>query len=155
VVAREGFQPLLMDDAVNRPARELAVAHARAARAHRATGRRVALITGGETTVPVRNAAGRGGRNSEYLLALALALDGAPGVWALAADSDGKDGTQDNAGALTAPDSLRRASILGLDPVELLANNRAWVFFAALDDLVMTGPTGTNANDVRIVLIMG
>ncbi len=152
VLGAAGVEPLLMDAAVDAPARELAAAHAARARELRATGRRFAIVTGGETTVRVVNPSGRGGRNTEYLLALALALDGLPGVWALAADSDGIDGTEENAGAILRPDSLRRALVLGLDPVALLERNCAWDLFAALGDLVVTGPTGTNANDVRVVL---
>lgn len=153
VLRAAGYEPLLMDDAVNAPARDLAARHAALARQALAAGRRVALVTGGETTVRVRNPAGRGGRNTEYLLALALA--GAPGAWALAADTDGIDGTEDNAGALLAPDALERSRALGLDAAALLAANRAWDFFAGLGDLLVTGPTGTNANDLRIVLVDG
>jgi hydroxypyruvate reductase len=152
VLEGAGFRPLLLDDAVDAPARVLAQEHARLALGHRARCEKVALITGGETTVRVGNPAGRGGRNAEYLLALGVALGSAAGVWALAADTDGIDGTEDNAGALLAPDSLERARCRGLDPAALLATNCAWDFFAALDDLVVTGPTGTNANDLRIVL---
>lgn len=153
VLSRGGFRAQLMDDSVNSPAGALATEHARLAREYQAAGAQVALITGGETTVRVRNPAGRGGRNVEYLLGLALALDGLPDVWALAADTDGIDGTQTNAGALLGPDSLERARRQGRDAAALLAANCAWDFFAALDDLVLTGPTGTNANDVRVVLI--
>jgi hydroxypyruvate reductase len=155
VLAQAGYRPLLMDDTVNTPARLLAGQHARLAREHVARGERVALVTGGETTVRVVNPAGRGGRNTEYLLALALALDGAPPVWALAADTDGIDGTGNNAGAVLSPDSLARARQQGLKPAALLADNRTWDYFASLDDLVVTGPTGTNANDLRVVLIGG
>jgi hydroxypyruvate reductase len=110
------------------------------------------LLSGGETTVTLRGG-GRGGRNSEFLLALALALDGLPGVAAIACDSDGTDGTEDNAGALIGPDTLVRAARLGLDPRGMLADNDGYGFFAALDDLVVTGPTLTNVNDFRAILI--
>jgi hydroxypyruvate reductase len=153
VMSQAGFQPVLMDDRVNVPARALAAEHARRAREYAAAGAQVALITGGETTVAVRNPAGRGGRNTEYLLTLALALDGSPGIWALAADTDGIDGTEDNAGALLTPDSLGRAAGHGIDPTGLLADNRGWDFFAPLGDLLVTGPTGTNVNDLRIVIV--
>jgi hydroxypyruvate reductase len=152
-VSRAGFRPLLMDDTVDGPARELAVAHARLAREHATRGEQVALVTGGETTVTVEDPPGRGGRNTEYLLSLAIALDGVPGLFALAADTDGIDGTEQNAGATLAPDSLARARRLGLDPAALLAGHHAWDFFAALDDLLVTGPTSTNANDLRIILV--
>ena len=96
---------------------------------------------------------GRGGPNAEYLLGLAEALDGMPGVWALAADTDGADGSEDNAGALIGPDTLERARQRGLRPAGFLADNDAWTFFDALGDLVVTGPTHTNVNDFRAVLI--
>lgn len=153
VVTAAGYEALPMDDTVNCPARELAAAHGKLALDHLGRGRRLALVTGGETTVRLTGRPGRGGRNTEYLLALALELAGSAGVWALAADTDGIDGTGDNAGALLGPDSLRRAAGLGLSPETLLATNSARDFFAGLGDLVMTGPTGTNANDLRIVLI--
>ena len=110
-----------------------------------------AFVSGGETTVTVRGQ-GRGGRNLEFLLALAIELGNEAGIYALAADSDGFDGTEHAAGALIAPDTLRRAAKLGLDPRAMLADNDAYTFFAALGDLVVTGPTGTNVNDVRCVL---
>jgi glycerate 2-kinase len=115
-------------------------------------GRPVALLSGGECTVTVRGE-GRGGRCSEFLLSLAIDLDGLPEVWALACDTDGIDGSEDNAGAVLVPDSLARASALGLDPQTLLANNDGYGFFSALDDLVVTGPTRTNVNDYRAILI--
>jgi hydroxypyruvate reductase len=152
VLRAAGREALLLDDRVNGPARELAAEHAALVRARAGAGRPVALVTGGETTVRVAHPAGRGGRNTEYLLALALALEGGPGAWALAADTDGIDGTEHNAGALLAPDSLARAAARGLEPRGLLARSCAFDFFAALGDLVVTGPTGTNANDLRVVL---
>jgi hydroxypyruvate reductase len=97
--------------------------------------------------------AGRGGRNTEFLLGLALALDGAPGIHALAADTDGIDGSEDNAGAFVAPDSLRRARELGLDIRQAMAANDAWGYFSALGDLLITGPTRTNVNDFRAILV--
>jgi hydroxypyruvate reductase len=109
-------------------------------------------LSGGETTVTVRGG-GRGGRNTEYLLGLALALDGNPGVSALAGDTDGIDGSEDNAGAVVTPDSLARAREAGVDPVASLAANDAYGLFAALGDLVVTGPTLTNVNDFRAVLV--
>jgi glycerate 2-kinase len=111
------------------------------------------LLSGGETTVAVRGA-GRGGRDTEYLLGLALALDGHPAVSALAADTDGIDGSEDNAGALVTPDTLERSREAGIDPVAALAANDAYGLFAALGDLVVTGPTRTNVNDFRAVLIL-
>ena len=109
-------------------------------------------LSGGETTVTVTGH-GRGGRNAEYLLGLALALDGRPGISALACDTDGIDGSEDNAGAVVTPDTLARARAAGLDPVACLAANDAYGLFAALGDLVVTGPTLTNVNDFRAVLV--
>jgi len=111
------------------------------------------LLSGGETTVTVRGS-GRGGRETEYLLGLALALDGHPAISALAGDTDGIDGSEDNAGALVTPDTLVRSRQAGVDPVAALAANDAYGLFAALGDLVVTGPTRTNVNDFRAVLIL-
>jgi glycerate 2-kinase len=110
------------------------------------------LLSGGETTVTVRGT-GRGGRNSEFLLALALALDGLPALHALACDTDGIDGVEDNAGGIITPDSLSRAAASGLDLQALLDNNDAYAFLAGVGDLVVTGPTRTNVNDFRALLI--
>ena len=110
------------------------------------------LLSGGETTVSVRGT-GRGGRNSEFALALALALDGHPAIHALAADTDGVDGNAEIAGALVAPDSLARAAELGLNARDALENNDAHGFFSALGDSVVTGPTFTNVNDFRALLV--
>lgn len=96
---------------------------------------------------------GRGGRNAEFLLALAVALDGHPGIAALAADTDGIDGSEDNAGALLAPDSLARAAACGVRAQACLADNDGYRFFSALGDLVVTGPTRTNVNDFRALLV--
>jgi hydroxypyruvate reductase len=112
----------------------------------------VALISGGECTVTVR-AGGRGGRCSEFLLSLGVGLEGLEGVHALAADTDGIDGSESNAGAVLGPDSLQRASDLGLDANRLLARNDAWGFFSGIGDLVVTGPTLTNVNDYRVILV--
>jgi hydroxypyruvate reductase len=110
------------------------------------------LLSGGESTVTVRGR-GRGGRNAEFLLALAVALAGEPGIEAIACDTDGIDGTEDNAGALLGPDTLARARALGLHAPAFLADNDGYSFFAALGDLVVTGPTLTNVNDFRALLI--
>ena len=150
-VARElGAKPVILGDAIEGEARLVAAQQASGARAA-APG--TVLLSGGETTVTVRGA-GRGGRNSEFLLALALALDGAPGIYALAADTDGTDGTEDNAGAFIGPDTLARARFKDLDPAARLADNDAWSVFAALDDLLVTGPTFTNVNDFRAIVVM-
>ena len=157
-VARQaGVTPLLLGDALEGEAREAGRVMAGIARSIVEHGHPLAppcvLLSGGETTVTVRNKAGRGGRNTEFLLGLAIQLQGTPGVWALAADTDGIDGSEASAGAIVTPDSLARAGALGLAPRELLAANDAWVFFDRLGDLVTTGPTLTNVNDFRAVLI--
>ncbi|MBA3896639.1 MAG: glycerate kinase, partial [Sphingomonadaceae bacterium] len=118
-------------------------------------GKSRAILSGGETTVTVVNKSGRGGRNLEYLLGLAIALDGAPGIYALACDTDGIDGTEDAAGAVVTPDTLVRAASLSLDARAHLDRNNAYVFFDKLGDLVITGPTLTNVNDFRAILIEG
>jgi len=110
------------------------------------------ILSGGETTVTVRGQ-GRGGRNAEFLLALALALQDGPRVWAIACGTDGRDGTEDNAGAILTPDALARAARQGLDPAALLADNDSYAFFEALDALVVTGPTRTNVSDFRAILV--
>ena len=110
------------------------------------------LLSGGETTVTLKGN-GRGGRNTEFLLGLALALDGAPGIHALAADTDGIDGSEDNAGAFVTPLTLQRARALGLDIRRFLAANDAWGYFSSLGDLLVTGPTRTNVNDFRALMI--
>ena len=158
VARRRGVTPVILGDAVEGEAREVAKVHAAIARQVARRGQPspppAVLLSGGETTVTVRGK-GRGGRNAEFLLALAVALDGAPGIFALAADTDGIDGTEDNAGAVIAPDSLARAAAAGLNAKALLADNDGYGFFAALDDLVITGPTLTNVNDFRAILIQG
>ena len=148
--AREaGYEPLILGDALEGEARALARDHARLAR-DAAPG--TVLLSGGEATVTVTGS-GRGGPNAEYALALASALDGAPGVFATACDTDGIDGTEDNAGALVTPDTLARAREAGEDAAARLATNDAYGFFAGLGDLVMTGPTLTNVNDFRAILV--
>ena len=146
-----GFEPVMLGDAIEGEARDVARDHAR--RALETPGP-VILISGGETTVTLEGS-GRGGRNAEYLLSLALALDGAPGVWAIACDTDGIDGSEDNAGGLIGPDTLARAAGLGLDPAAMLDDHDSYGFFAALGDLVVIGPTLTNVNDFRAIMIEG
>ncbi len=132
--------------------RSMAEAHAELIRRELQQARPIALLSGGETTVTVRNESGRGGRNTEYLLTLGLALKDLDNVWAIACDTDGIDGTEDNAGAVWMPDTLARAETAGLDAAALLEANNAYGFFCALNDLVVTGPTRTNVNDFRLVI---
>ncbi len=151
-----GVPAVILSDRIEGEARE--VAKVLAALARNVAERRapftppVVLLSGGETTVTVRGA-GRGGRNAEFLLALGLALDGLPGVHAMAGDTDGIDGVEDNAGASIGPAFLRRCRAAGIDPVARLADNDAFTVFSALDDLIVTGPTLTNVNDFRAILI--
>ncbi|MGE0120096.1 MAG: glycerate kinase [Dongiaceae bacterium] len=156
LAAQAGFAPVILGDAIEGEAREVAIVHAGIARQVRRHGQPApapaVLISGGETTVTVRGR-GRGGRNAEFLLALAVALDGAPGIHAVAGDTDGIDGTEDNAGALLDPTSLARAAARGIDPQRALADNDGYGVFAALGDLIVTGPTRTNVNDFRAILI--
>jgi glycerate 2-kinase len=149
--------PVVLGDTVTGEASEVAKVYAAMVREIRLHGQPfktpVALISGGECTVTVRGN-GRGGRCAEFLISLAVELNGMPGVYALAADTDGIDGTEDNAGALLLPDSQARAEALGLNAAKMLANNDGYSYFAALDDLIITGPTRTNVNDYRVILIL-
>lgn len=146
-----GYRPLILGDDLEGEARELGREHARLALGKRSEAP-LCILSGGETTVTVAGQ-GRGGRNSEYLLGLTLQLSGAAGVFALAADTDGIDGSEDNAGAIATPDSLARAAAQGIDGAAYLARNDAYGFFAALGDLVVSGPTLTNVNDFRTILV--
>jgi hydroxypyruvate reductase len=154
--------PIVLSDRIEGEARQVGLVHAAIALQIRTGKFRVGdrlvappavLLSGGETTVTVTGT-GRGGRNVEFLLALAVALDGADGISALACDTDGIDGTEDNAGAIIYPDSLARAAARGISAHEALAENDSYGFFAALGDLVVTGPTLTNVNDFRAILVL-
>ncbi len=163
---RAGIAPLILGDAIEGEAREVAMSMAETARLCANGSGPVAppcvLLSGGETSVTLRGVtmrengieSGRGGRNTEFLLALSLALDGQAGIYAIACDTDGIDGTEDNAGALLAPDSVLRAQMAGIDVASRLAAHDAYSVFAALGDLVVTGPTLTNVNDFRAILVM-
>ena len=156
-----GVTPVILGDAIEGEAREVAQVMAGIARQVARFGQPApapcVLLSGGETTVTLRGQ-GRGGRNAEFLLALTVALEnspgeGAAGIHAIACDTDGIDGSEDNAGALCGPDSLLRAAAAGLDAKAMLANNDGYGFFSGLGDLVMTGPTLTNVNDFRAILV--
>jgi glycerate 2-kinase len=154
---RAGITAHILSDRIEGEARDIGAMHAAIARQVIAHDQPFAapcvILSGGETTVTVRGK-GRGGRNAEFLLSLAHALEGAPRVHALACDTDGIDGSEDNAGALLAPDSVARAVALGISTRRCLDNNDGYGFFSALGDLVMTGPTRTNVNDFRALLIL-
>jgi glycerate 2-kinase len=156
-VARAAGVPAhILSDAIEGESREvgkvLAAVALQVAVRDQPLGSPCALLSGGETTVTVRGS-GRGGRNVEFLLSLAIALDGQPRIHALAGDTDGVDGQEEIAGAYVSPDSLARARSLGLKPKDMLDRNDAHRFFAALGDSVITGPTLTNVNDFRAILI--
>lgn len=150
-----GYAVTDLGDQLQAEARHLGASHAALARRLAGDGRARVIISGGETTVIVTNPEGRGGRNLEYLLGLAIALDGATGIHAIACDTDGIDGTEHAAGAVITPNTLTRARAAGLDPARHLAENNAYLFFEGLGDLVVTGPTLTNVNDFRAILIEG
>jgi glycerate 2-kinase len=151
-----GYQCVVLGDRLQGEAREVAAEHARLARDFAAQGRRIVVLSGGELTVTLRGN-GRGGPNQEYSLALAIHLDGAPGIAALAADSDGTDGgsgrPDDPAGAFVDPTTLRRARMAGLDPAAFLANNDSTGFFNGIGDLFVPGPTFTNVTDFRAIVV--
>ena len=157
VARKAGVTPVILGDAIEGEAREVAIVHAGIARQVKRHGQPAGmpcvLLSGGETTVTVRGK-GRGGRNAEFLLALAVALGGEAGIHALAGDTDGVDGTEDNAGAVVTPDSLANAAGRNLDAKKMLADNDGYSFFSGLGDLVVTGPTLTNVNDFRAILII-
>lgn len=157
VFRARGVTPAILGDSITGEAREVGkvmAALAREVRTHGGPFRPpIALISGGECTVTVR-AKGRGGRCSEFLLSLGIELEGVHAVHAIAADTDGIDGSEDNAGALWMADSLARGAGRGLSAKSLLAANDAWQFFADLGDLVVTGPTLTNVNDYRAILLL-
>ena len=150
------IHPAVLGDSVTGEAREVAKVYGALAREVKQHGlpweAPVALISGGECTVTVRGN-GRGGRCTEFLLSLALDLRGAEGIYALACDTDGIDGSEDNAGAILTPDALKRAEKKKLDAGRLLDDNDGYGFFSAIGDLVVTGPTRTNVNDYRVILI--
>jgi len=152
-----GVRAAILGDTITGEARDVAQVLGAIAREIAGHGRPfatpVALVSGGECTVTVRGE-GRGGRCSEFLLALSRELEGIAGAWAIAADTDGIDGVEDNAGAVLAPDTLHRAREAGLDARRMLDDNDAYAFFAPLGDLLMTGPTRTNVNDYRAILLL-
>lgn len=153
-----GITPLILGDALEGESREVAVVMAGIAKSvkqygHPVTGPAV-LLSGGETTVTVTNGrAGKGGRNTEFLLSLACALKGESGIWAVAGDSDGIDGTEDAAGAVIYPETLARGKLNGLNAATFLDEHDSYSYFHSIGDLLITGPTLTNVNDIRAILI--
>lgn len=156
VAIAAGYTPMILGDSIEGESREVAIVHAAIAKQVKKHSQPLptpcVLLSGGETTVTVRGS-GRGGRNAEFALALCVALNELPGVYALAADTDGIDGSEDNAGVIIGPDDLKNAERQGMNAKSFLADNDGYGFFEKLDALVMTGPTFTNVNDFRAILI--
>jgi len=156
-VARDaGVTPVILGDSIEGESRDVGLVHAGIARQCAMRGQPMeppcVLISGGETTITLKGD-GKGGPNTEFLLALAIALDGMENIYALAGDTDGVDGSEDNAGALIYPDTLKRAEAAGISAKAMLANNDPYTFFKGIGDLLETGPTMTNVNDLRLVYI--
>ncbi|APX69513.1 MULTISPECIES: glycerate kinase [unclassified Brucella] len=155
--SRHGVEAVILSDSVEGEAREVAHVHAAIAREvadrDRPFKKPVVILSGGETTVTIRSPGGKGGRNSEFLLSFALDIDGYANIHALAADTDGIDGSEDNAGAFADGGTVSRLQKLGEDGMARLNANDAWTAFDALGDLFVPGPTGTNVNDLRAILI--
>ena len=154
---KAGVAPVILGDSIEGEAREVATVMAgvafQVARHGQPAPAPCVLLSGGETTVTVRGT-GRGGRNVEFLLGLGVALGGHADIWAIAGDTDGIDGTEDNAGAVLTPDSIVRAAAKGVSAKERLADNDGYSYFESVGDLVMTGPTLTNVNDFRAILVL-
>ncbi len=156
VAPKVGVTPVILGDSIEGESRDVALVHAGIARQCAMRGQPekppCVLISGGETTITLKGK-GKGGRNTEYLLALAIALQGMPQIYALAGDTDGVDGSEDNAGALIYPDTLARAEAAGINAKAMLADNDPYTFFKGIGNLLETGPTLTNVNDLRAILI--
>jgi len=153
-----GLTPLILGDSLEGESRDVGAVMAGIAISARRKGLPLkgpaVLLSGGETTVTIgKGPAGKGGRNTEFLLSLALTLKGADGIWAIAGDSDGIDGVEDAAGAVVTPDTLARMRAAGVDPRQSLVSHDSYMAFRAAGDLVVTGPTLTNVNDIRAILI--
>ena len=165
----QGIPAAILGDSITGEAREAAKVLAALVKEIRQYGQPwkppVALVSGGETTVTLRKTEnngrgrhsehdGRGGRNTEFLLSLAIEFNGVPEIHALACDTDGIDGSENNAGAIATSDSLHRSMQMGINAAALLASNNSYTFFEQLDDLIITGPTRTNVNDYRVILVL-
>jgi hydroxypyruvate reductase len=157
VARAAGITPHILSDEMEGESREVGKVQAALARSVVRSGtpftKPCVILSGGETTVTVRSKGGRGGRATEFLMGCAIALQGEPGVFVLAADTDGIDGVEDNAGAVVTPDTLARGLARGMKAQEFLDRNDAYGFFSPLGDLVVPGPTFTNVNDFRALLV--
>jgi hydroxypyruvate reductase len=153
----QGVAAVILSDAIEGEARDVGLVHAAIAAEVRLRGRPftppVVILSGGETTVTISGEGGKGGRNTEFLLSFAKAIDGCDGIFALAADTDGIDGSEDNAGAFADGTTATRLRAAGLDPAAMLARHDAWTAFETVGDLFVPGPTGTNVNDFRAILV--
>ncbi len=153
---RQGIEAVILSDSIEGEAREVGSVHAALAREvaarNRPFSKPVLILSGGETTVTLR-AKGKGGRNSEFLLAFAIGINGFEGIYALAADTDGIDGSENNAGAFADGFTVARMRAAGVDAKAMLASNNAWTAFHSVGDLFVPGPTGTNVNDLRAILV--
>ena len=156
VARKAGVTPVILGDSIEGESRDVGLVHAGIARQCALRGQPAeppcVLISGGETTITLKGQ-GKGGPNTEFLLSLAIALDGTPNIYALAGDTDGVDGSEDNAGALIYPDTLKRAEAAGISAKAMLADNDSYTFFKGISDLLETGPTMTNVNDLRCIYI--
>lgn len=154
---KQGWNAVILSDSIEGEARDIALMHAAIAREialkNRPFEKPVVMLSGGETSVTIGGEHGKGGRNSEFLLSFLMAIEGESSITALAADTDGRDGSEDNAGAFCDGNSCSRLKQQGLDPATFLVRHDAWTAFDMLDDLLVTGPTGTNVNDFRAILI--
>ena len=154
---KAGWNAVILSDSIEGEARDIALMHAAMAREvalkNRPFEKPVVMLSGGETSVTIGGEHGKGGRNSEFLLSFSIAIEGESSITALAADTDGRDGSEDNAGAFCNGNSCSRLKQQGLDPATFLVRHDAWTAFDMLDDLLVTGPTGTNVNDFRAILI--
>lgn len=153
----QGIDAVILSDSIEGEAKDIALMHAAIARQiilyDQPFKKPVVVLSGGETSVTIHGAYGKGGRNSEFLLAFAIAIQGIPEITALAADTDGKDGSENNAGAFCDGNTFLRLQQKGLDPARYLGGHDAWTAFNQIDDLLVTGATGTNVNDFRAILI--
>jgi len=160
--SKAGWNAVILSDSIEGEARDIALMHAAMAREialkNRPFEKPVVMLSGGETSVTIKGdyskgEVGKGGRNSEFLLSFSMAIEGESSITALAADTDGRDGSEDNAGAFCDGNSCSRLKQQGFDPASFLARHDAWTAFDMLDDLLVTGPTGTNVNDFRAVIV--
>jgi len=157
-LASYGFKSMVLSDSIEGESEDIGIAHGAIAKQvikyNQPKRPPLCILSGGETTVTVNNANGKGGRNTQFLLSLAIYLNSIKDIYAIACDTDGIDGSEENAGAIIYPNTLKRANKLGLNANKFLKNNDAYTFFQKLGDLVVTGPTNTNVNDFRAIIII-